>query len=77
MTAQLYLIQEGDTLSGIAQNVCGDASLVEAIAAYNHIDNPDFIIAGTNLIIDCDALRTWTPGTPPPIPGPNPDGTYG
>ena len=77
MTAQLYLIQPGDTLAAIAQAVCGDASLVNAIAATNRIEDPNSIQAGQNLIIDCDALRTWTPGQAPAVPGPNPDGTYG
>jgi hypothetical protein len=71
------MIQEGDSLSSIAQSVCGDASLVNAIAAYNHIDNSNFIVAGTNLIIDCDALHAWKPGDAPAVPGPNPDGTFG
>ena len=39
--------------------------------------NPDVIYAGANLVIDCDALQAWTPGTQAMMPGPNPDGTYG
>ena len=77
MAGFLYLIQEGDTLSTIAQSQCGDPSLANALAAINRIEDPNTIYAGVNLIIDCDALRTWTPGTQPYTPGPNPDGTYG
>jgi hypothetical protein len=77
MTAQLYQIQPGDTLAKIAQQVCGDTSLVNAIAATNRIEDPNTIYAGQNLIIDCDALRNWQPGQQPDVPGPNPDGTYG
>jgi hypothetical protein len=77
MTGYLYLIQEGDTLYDIAERECGDGSLYQALAALNHIDDPNWIYAGANLVIDCDALRAWTPGSTPPRPGPNPDGTYG
>ncbi len=77
MPGYLYMIQPGDTLSTIAQQECGDASLADALAALNHLQDPNMIFAGANLIIDCDALRAWTPGSTPPLPGPNPDGTYG
>ena len=78
MPAQLYMIQEGDTLAAIAQQICGDASLAPAIAANNNIQDVNLIYAGQNLIIDCDTLKNWTPNSSPPnIPGPNPDGTYG
>ena len=77
MAGFIYLIQEGDTLSTIAQNQCGDPSLATALAALNRIEDVNTIYAGVNLIIDCDALRAWTPGTQPYTPGPNPDGTYG
>ena len=70
MPVQLYQIQPGDTLASIAKQVCGDASLAGAIAARNHIDDPNVIYAGQNLVIDCDALRGGDPG-------PNPDGTFG
>ncbi len=77
MAGYLYLIQEGDTLFDIAERECGDGSLYPALAALNHIDDPNMIYAGANLVIDCDAIRAWTPGSTPPPPGPNPDGTYG
>jgi|GEM_PF-5407662 hypothetical protein len=77
MTGYLYLIQEGDTLFNIALQECGDGNLYQALAALNNIEDPDLIYAGSNLIIDCDALRAWTPGTTMSRPGPNPDGTYG
>jgi hypothetical protein len=77
MVGYIYLIQDGDTLFTIAQQQCGDGSLYQALAAMNNIENPDLIYAGDNLVIDCDALLTWTPGSMPSMPGPNPDGTYG
>ena len=77
MTAQLYLILPGDTLASIANQVCGDASLAIAIAAANHIEDPNFIVEGSNLLIDCDALRSGVVGQAPDGPGPNPDGTFG
>jgi hypothetical protein len=77
MVGYIYLIQDGDTLFTIAQQQCGDGALYQALAAMNNIENPDLIYAGDNLVIDCDALLTWTPGSMPSMPGPNPDGTYG
>ncbi len=58
-----YVIQEGDTLSGIAQQVCGDASLYDALAALNNISNPDLIYAGNTLIVDCSAMLAWATGS--------------
>jgi hypothetical protein len=77
MPGYLYMIQPGDSLATIAQQQCGDANFVDALAAMNHIQDVNLIFAGVNLIIDCEALATWTPGSTPPLPGPNPDGTYG
>ncbi len=77
MAGYLYMIQDGDTLFDICQRECGDGSLYQALAALNHIENPDWIFAGENLIIDCEALLAWSPDAARPMPGPNPDGTYG
>jgi LysM domain len=77
MVGYLYMIQDGDTLFDIAQRECGDGSLYPALAALNHIEDPNLIFAGANLIIDCEALQGWVPGSTPTMPGPNPDGTYG
>ena len=77
MTAFLYLVQDGDTLSAIAQAQCGDQSLADALAAMNRIEDPNLVYAGVNLFIDCDALKAWHPDMPSYTPGPNPDGTYG
>ncbi len=77
MPGFVYLIQDGDTLFTIAQQQCGDGNLADALAAMNRIEDPNMIFAGANLIIDCEALQQWNPQSPPYIPGPNPDGTYG
>ena len=77
MAGFLYLVQDGDTLSGIAQQQCGDVKLADALAFMNRIEDPNTIYSGVNLIIDCDALKTWQPNSAPIMPGPNPDGTYG
>jgi hypothetical protein len=77
MPGYLYMIQPGDTLANIAQQQCGNAALVDALAAMNHLEDPNLIFAGANLIIDCEALMNWSPGSTPQMPGPNPDGTYG
>ena len=76
-TGNMYLIQPGDTLASIAQSQCGDASLADALAALNRIEDVNMIYAGANLIIDCRALVAWHPEMPPFTPGPNTDGTYG
>jgi nucleoid-associated protein YgaU len=49
----LYTVVSGDTLSGIAQKVYGDASLWPRIfqANRNQIDNPDVILPGQKLRI--------------------------
>jgi len=77
MAGELYLIQDGDTLSGIAESQCGDVNLVDALAAMNRIEDPNLIFAGQVLLIDCEALQSWTPDAPSFLMGPNPDGTYG
>ncbi len=51
-----YTVRRGDTLSSIAQNRLGDASLFYVLARYNGIADPRRIAAGQSLRI---------PGTPP------------
>jgi len=60
MAAFTYTIQDGDTLSGIAQQLCGDATLFTALAVINDIPNPDVIYTGNTLTIDCEAAAAWT-----------------
>jgi nucleoid-associated protein YgaU len=57
-----YVVQPGDTLSGIAQSQLGDASRWPEIFALNQdqISNPDLIFPGQVLVLP--------PGTPPPAP---------
>lgn len=67
-----YIVQPGDTLSGIAQRF--DVSMQEIIEA-NNIVNPNFIYVGQELIIPSD-----DGGPPPPsptgtAPPPDPTGT--
>lgn len=46
-----YTVQYGDTLSGIAKSLLGDASRYKEIAALNGIDNPNVIKVGQVLQI--------------------------
>lgn len=44
-----YQVKAGDTLSGIAQKVFGDASAYEVIAKYNNISDPSKLYAGQQI----------------------------
>ncbi len=48
-----YVVQEGDWLTSIAREVCGDSKLVYEIYEMNQeaINNPDFIYPGQILIL--------------------------
>jgi LysM repeat protein len=46
-----YHVKRGDTLSQIALDYYGRASAYPEIAAYNHIENPDLIYAGSTLTV--------------------------
>jgi nucleoid-associated protein YgaU len=46
-----YVVQAGDTLSGIAQQFYGDASKYKDIARANNISDPDLIKVGQKLQI--------------------------
>ena len=58
-----YRIRPGDTLSTIARDRLGDASLFFALARYNEIADPRRIVAGQTILI---------PGTPVAEPSPAP-----
>ena len=51
---QVYVVKRGDTLRGIAQTFCGDASFDDAIAEYNDIADPTAISVGAELTIPPD-----------------------
>lgn len=51
---QVYVVKRGDTLRGIAQTFCGDASFDDAIAEYNDIADPTSISVGAELTIPPD-----------------------
>lgn len=46
-----YTIQQGDTLSGIAQTKLGDSNKYQDIAKVNNISDPNKIVAGTKIKI--------------------------
>lgn len=50
----LYTVNEGDTLSEISQAFVGDASLVEAIASSNKLENVNLIFPGQELNIPAE-----------------------
>jgi LysM repeat protein len=51
---QTYVVKRGDTLRGIAQTFCGDASFDDVIAEYNDIPDPTAISVGAELLIPPD-----------------------
>ncbi len=59
--AGTYVIQAGDTLSGIAVRL---GTTVYALMIANNIANPNLIYAGMRLVVPATAARTPTPGTP-------------
>ena len=59
-----YTVQYGDTLSGIAKELLGDASRYKEIAALNGIDNPNVIKVGQVLKIPGGCSGGSTPTQP-------------
>ena len=52
---KVYVVQSGDTMRGIAERFCGDATLDDVIADFNNIPDPTNISVGLELKIpeDC------------------------
>ena len=48
-----YTVEAGDTLFGIAEELCGDGNKFTEIAAANGISDPNFIEPGQQLTIPC------------------------
>jgi nucleoid-associated protein YgaU len=48
---QTYTVQPGDNLSKISKRYYGDANKYPVIAAANHLDSPDMIKVGQQLVI--------------------------
>lgn len=55
-----YTIQDGDTLSGIAEKF---GTTVDRLAELNDIDNPDLIFPGVDLIIELNSSETYNSNT--------------
>ncbi len=51
---QTYVVKSGDTLRGIAETFCGDATFDDTIAEYNGIDDPTAIRPGDEIVIPPD-----------------------
>jgi LysM repeat protein len=64
--SQTYIVQRGDTLSGIARWF--GVSVYE-LAQVNHISNPSHIYAGQRLCIPSGGWNPHPPPPPPPPPG--------
>ncbi len=58
-----YTVQQGDTLSGIAQQAYGDGNQYQVIANANHITDPNLIYAGQVLFIPVLSSASPTPGS--------------
>jgi nucleoid-associated protein YgaU len=52
-----YTVKPGDTLFGIAQREYGDGELFPVIARRNHLDDPDLITVGQDLLIPYVTFR--------------------
>ena len=58
-----YTVQQGDTLSGIAQQAYGDGNQFQVIANANNISDPNLIQAGQVLFIPVLSSASPTPGS--------------
>ena len=72
---QDYVIRPGDTLSGIAQKLCGAAGdWAEVWHANPHITDPDLIYAGYQLTVACSGGQGAGPTAAAAPSGPSSDG---
>jgi hypothetical protein len=70
-----YVIRPGDTLSGIAQKLCGAAGdWAEVWHANPHITDPDLIYAGYQLTVACSGGQGAIPTAAAAPSGPSSDG---
>src|SRR6478672_1331985 len=67
------LVVRGDTLSGIAQRELGDAAEFPALAAVNHLSDPDDILAGSTITIPAPAAEAPAPPAGDSVDDPAPD----
>jgi len=70
--ARTYTIASGDTLSGIAQRVCGDEAAWPSIWHQNQaeIPDPDMVYPGQVLRFTCGELTQLAADSTPASPGP-------
>jgi hypothetical protein len=54
LEGETYVVERGDTLRGIAQTYCGDASYDDAIAEYNDIEDATQLSVGAEIVIPPD-----------------------
>lgn len=52
MSVESYTLQEGESLSDVAEKLYGDPQMYTKIAEYNNIANPDVVAPGTILRIE-------------------------
>ena len=50
-THQSYIIQRGDTLTGISRRYYGDASKIREICELNHLSVEEFIFPGQKILL--------------------------
>lgn len=66
----VYTVKTGDTLSGIAKAVLGDANQYRFLASYNGIKNPDEIYLGQKIKYPASGEPIKTAPVPAPVPKP-------
>ena len=51
-----YVVQPGESMTAIAQTVCGDGSMASYIATYNGIEDPSLISSAVELQVPPECL---------------------